>query len=90
MTPLDKESVVQTAQIALAYLNDKRNATPNDMLEGIVSAKSLLRGIVAGNLVVCQVDAPPGHPGPTPVPKPTGKKPKASKAAKPKAAKKAA
>ena len=54
MTPLDQKQVVQTAQIVLAYLGNPENSTPNDMLEGIVSGKSLLRGIISGSLVVCQ------------------------------------
>ena len=62
MTPLDKETVIQTAQIVLAYLSRPDNSTPNDMLEGIVSGKSLLRGLVSGQLIVCtatDVEAPP-------------------------------
>ena len=56
MVPLDKESVVQTAQVILAYLSNPANSTPNDMLEGIVSGKSLMRGLVTGSLVVFGVE----------------------------------
>lgn len=51
--PVNEEQVQQTAQIILTYLDDPGNKTPNNMLEGIVSGKSLLRGIIAGALVVC-------------------------------------
>ncbi len=54
MTPINKDHVIQVAQVLLTYLDDPNNSTPNDMLEGIVSAKSLMRGLVGGNLVVCQ------------------------------------
>ena len=54
LQPLNEEHVQKTTQILLAYLDDERNVTPNNMLEGIVSGKSLLRGILSGNLVICQ------------------------------------
>lgn len=54
MTPINQEQVNQTAQMLLVYLEDPKNVTPNNMLEGIVSGKSLLRGILSGSLVVCQ------------------------------------
>lgn len=60
MKPINQEQVVQTAQIILAVLSDEEGSTPNKYLEGIVSGKSLLRGIVAGQLVVCA----PGKPEP--------------------------
>ena len=63
LVPLDVEQIQRTAQVMLAYLGDPENKTPNNMLEGIVSGKSLLRGITAGTLVLCQVsDEPPPAP----------------------------
>ena len=61
LTPLDPEQIQRTAQVMLSYLDDPENKTPNNMLEGIVSGKSLLRGITAGALVLCEVseDAKP-------------------------------
>jgi len=64
LQPINQEQVQSTTQVLLAYLDDPENKTPNNMLEGIVSGKSLLRGILAGNLVICQnmelpADAPP-------------------------------
>lgn len=53
LQPINQEQVQQTAQIVLTYLDDPENRTPNNMLEGIVSGKSLLRGILAGQLFVC-------------------------------------
>jgi len=54
LQPVNKDQVQKTAQVVLAYLEDARNATPNDMLDGVVSGKSLLRALVNGNLIVCQ------------------------------------
>lgn len=62
MTPINTDQVQRTVQILLAYLEDPRNNTPNDMLEGIISGKSLLRGILNGNLVVCQKANPVQDP----------------------------
>jgi hypothetical protein len=53
MKPVNQEGVVQTAQVLLAVLNDEDGSTPNKYLEGVVSGKSLLRGIIGGQLVVC-------------------------------------
>ena len=64
--PLDK---IQTpCQMLLAYLDDPENKTPNNMLEGIVSIKSLIRGVVNGQLFICEQEDP-RQPGPAePVP----------------------
>lgn len=63
LTPLPPENTQGTIQVLLAYLEDSRNVTPNDMLEGIVSAKSLCRALLKGDLVICgQVVAPPDPP----------------------------
>jgi len=59
LAPIAKQEQVQgTAQQVLAYLDDPTNKTPNNMLEAIVSGKSLLRGIITGQLIVCQQLAP--------------------------------
>jgi len=62
LQPLNPEQVQSTAQVLLAYLDDPSNKTPNNMLEGIVSGKSLLRGILGGQLVICQAAAPEAPP----------------------------
>lgn len=62
MKPLPKEQVQQTAQILLAYLDSPENSTPNNMVEGIVSGKSLMRGLITGTLVVCQTNVPAAAP----------------------------
>ena len=55
MTPVkNQENLLATAQCLLAYLSDDSNSTPNNMLEGIVSGKSLLRAIISGQLIVCE------------------------------------
>jgi len=85
LQPINQEQVQQTAQVLLSYLDDPNNSTPNSQLEGIVSGKSLLRGILAGNLMICQNIEVPHGAGDGPIDSPTPKK-----AAKKKAAKKAA
>ncbi len=64
LTPLPQDSVVSTAQVGIAYFDDPRNTTPNNMVEGIAGLKSLLRGIQSGQLLICQVSAPPAAPPP--------------------------
>jgi len=54
LAPINQEQVQQALQVGLAYLESPENSTPNNMLEGIVSCKSLFRGILSGALVVCQ------------------------------------
>ncbi len=54
LKPMKQENIQDTIQVLLAYLDDDRISTPNNMLEGIVSAKSLLRGIISGQLLICQ------------------------------------
>jgi len=68
--PLHQEQVIQTAQVLLAYLENPMNSTPNNMVEGIVSGKSLLRGILSGELVICK----PGNAAPAPKKKVAKKK----------------
>ena len=58
MVPLPKEQVNQTCQTLLAFLSDDSVSVPAPMIEGIVSGKSLLRGILSGQLAICQVGAP--------------------------------
>jgi hypothetical protein len=59
MKPINQEQVVQTSQVVLAVLSDEDSSTPNKYLEGVVSGKSLLRGIISGQLVVCQAEEKP-------------------------------
>ena len=59
LQPINQEQVAKTLQVVLAYLEDPTKSTPNPMLEGIVSGKSLLKGILSGGLVICEL-APPG------------------------------
>jgi len=54
LVPVNQEQAQQTAQVVLALLSDAAIAVPGNMLEGIVSGKSLLRGVIAGQLVICQ------------------------------------
>jgi len=54
LQPVNQEQVQQTAQVLLAFLSDESVSVPGNMLEGIVSGKSILRGIIQGQLLVCQ------------------------------------
>ena len=56
------QEVKRALQVVLSYLDSPKNKTPNDMLEVIVSGKSVLRGIVDGALLLCeeiQLELPP-------------------------------
>jgi hypothetical protein len=57
--PLDEEPVQQAAQILLSFLSDASVSVPAPMVDGIVSGKTLLRGIINGQLVVCTQEAEP-------------------------------
>ena len=83
MTPINQEQVVQTAQILLAVVSDEEGSTPNKFLEGVVSGKSLLRGLIAGQLVVCTAEAPAKEAEAKPKPKAKGKPKAKAKAAAP-------
>jgi hypothetical protein len=63
MTPLPAEQVQQASQVLLAFLDSDGASVPGNMIEGVVSGKSLLRGILSGALVVCQT-APAAPPAP--------------------------
>lgn len=52
MTPIGNH-VQETARIVLDYLSSPDRDTPNNLVEGIASGKSLLRAIISGDLVVC-------------------------------------
>ena len=64
LQPVNQEQVQKTCQVLLDYLDNPINVTPNNILEGVVSAKSLIRAIVQGGLLVCQsvVDQPVDTP----------------------------
>jgi hypothetical protein len=65
MKPIDMQQIQGPVQVLLTVLSDENGSTPNHLLEGVVSGKSLLRAILQGNVVVCQAEnaAPPA---PTP------------------------
>lgn len=68
LQPLDQEQILPVAQTLLAFLDRDDVTIPGNLLEAIVSGKSLLRGLLQGGLVVCQVtqDAPVVKPEPEP------------------------
>jgi hypothetical protein len=51
--PIDEEPVKQAAQLLLSFLSDASVSVPAPLVDGIVSGKTLLRGIINGQLVVC-------------------------------------
>lgn len=71
MRTVPTEQVQQTVQVLLAFLDSENVKVPGNMLEGIVSGKSLLRGLLNGQLVVAQVDLPKQAPAATPAPEET-------------------
>ena len=73
LQPLDPQNVQVTVNVLLAYLDDPRQSTPNDQLDGIVSAKSLCRAILKGDVVVCK-DVPKPAAKPVKRPPPPGSK----------------
>lgn len=75
MNPLPTEQVHSTLQVLLAVLSDEGVRIPGNMLEGVVSGKTLIRSIIGGQLVICQ-PTPPEQKGPAEKPK---AKPKAKK-----------
>ena len=56
MKPIELEQLQAPVQAMLALLSDEKSSTPNNLLEGIVSGKSLLRAILQGHVVVCPVE----------------------------------
>ena len=57
----DENGITETVQVMLSYLDDPANSTPNNMLEGMVSGKSLLRAISGGELFICAKVNPPAE-----------------------------
>lgn len=92
MKLIPQEQVQQTAQILLAFLDSDGASVPGSMLEGVLSGKSMLRGILGGQLGVVQLDmkAEPPADDPPPATKTPAKKKVAKKKASKKRVKKAA
>lgn len=91
MKLIPQEQVQQTAQILLAFLDSDGASVPGSMLEGVLSGKSMLRGILGGQLGVVQLDMktePPADDPPADDPPPATKTPAKKKVAKKKASKK--
>jgi hypothetical protein len=61
------EQVQQTVQVLLTFLDSENAKVPGNLLDGVVSGKSLLRGLLNGQLVIGQVDLPKQAPMPLPV-----------------------
>lgn len=59
--PINPDQSTKTVQVMLTYLDDPANSTPNNLVEGIASGKSLLRALLNGDLVICSraATAPP-------------------------------
>jgi len=82
LQPINQEQVQQTAQVLLAFLSDESVSVPGPMLDGVVSGKSLIRGLVSGQLIICQnVEGSPQGDKPPAAKKKVAKKKVAKKAA---------
>ena len=68
LKPINQEQVQQTSQVMLAFLSEESVSIPGNLLEGIVSGKSLLRGIIQGQLLVCQNAKGEAVAAPSPAP----------------------
>jgi len=90
MQPLPPEQIQATAQVLLAFLDSDGATVPGNLLEGVVSGKSILRGILQGTLVVCQVGVPAMPPVEVPKPEAEPEPVAKKKVAKKKTSKKAA
>lgn len=63
MNPLPTDQVHGAVQVLLTVIGDERASIAGNMVEGVVSAKSLLRGILGGQFVIC-APTPPEKPKP--------------------------
>ena len=59
LVPIHSEHIQRTAQILLGILDSEAVSIPGNLSEGLSSGKSLLRGILQGNVVVCERKSPP-------------------------------
>lgn len=65
LQPINIEQIQRTAQVLLSVLDSDAVSVPGNLVEGVTSGKSLLRGILQGNVVVCeQANEPPPIPEP--------------------------
>jgi hypothetical protein len=59
MQPLpNNEQALQSVQVLLTVLSDEGISTPNNLLEAVVSGKSILRALLQGQVVLCTPGAP--------------------------------
>lgn len=54
LKPLEQEQVQGTMQVLLAYLDNPANSVPNNLVEAMFSAKNIVRGILGGQLFLCE------------------------------------
>ena len=87
MQQIPTEQIQQSVQVLLSFLDSDGASVPGNMLEGIVSGKSILRGLLSGNLGL--VSLQPAPEVKSDKPGPVAKKKKAAKG-KPVAVKEAA
>ena len=80
MKPISNhDQALQSVQCLLTVLSDETRSTPNNLLEGVVSGKSILRGLIQGGLMLCSTRPEPEKkelltppPPPPPPPPPAG------------------
>lgn len=56
LRPIDPNQIQRTAQVVLSVLDSDDTRIPGSLAEGVASGKSLLRGILQGQLFICEVD----------------------------------
>jgi len=60
MQPIpNHDQALQAVQVLLTVLSDEGSSTPNHLLEAVVSGKSILRGLIQGQLMLCAPGQPP-------------------------------
>jgi len=60
LKPVQPEEQVQKAcQLGLTVLSAPETPIPGNMLDAIQSFKSLLGGVISGQLFICEKEAPP-------------------------------
>ena len=60
LKPVQPEEQVQKAcQLAMTVLSAPETPIPGNLLDGIQSFKSLIGGVIRGNLFICEKEAPP-------------------------------
>lgn len=66
MQKIPSEQIQQPVQILLTFLDSDGASVPGNLLEGVVSGKSILRGLLSGSLGLVSLNQQPAAAAPTP------------------------